>query len=288
MIMFSTYKNSEGFLTKRAVRILPLYYLMTVGTFFLLLLFPTMFEQTKANPVFLIKSLLFIPFDIGDGVLQPLMRIGWTVNCEVFFYILFFISLRISHKYRGLICSALLMGVVALAKLLPVNFAPLTFYGSPVMLEFIMGILSYYIGRFLYSRYQDNRLPRSLAAASGLFACILFAALPLSKPYINVLGFYRLLLWGFPAMAIVLCFFILGLYIKMPVPLVQLGNMSYSLYLIHYYPLLFLDRIIFDFSTCTPFTVFGVFVSLTVCCTLAYLCWYLIEKRFTNWLRKRI
>lgn len=288
MIMFSTHKSSEGFLTKRAIRILPLYYLMTIGTFFLLLLFPTMFEQTKANPAFLLKSLLFIPFDIGNGVLQPLMRIGWTVNCEVFFYIVFFISLHISRKYRGLICSVLLVGVVALAKLLPVSFAPLTFYGSPIMLEFVMGILSYYVARQLYSCYQTGKISRFISVASGLIACLLLLALPVGKPYINVLGFYRLLLWGLPAMIIVLGFFIWGLYVKMPRPLVQLGNMSYSLYLIHYYPVLLLDRAVFDFSVCTPFTVFGVFVSLIVCCALAYLCWYLIEKRFTEWLRTKI
>lgn len=286
MIMFSTHKNSNGFLLKRAVRLLPLYYLMTVGTFFLLLLFPSMFEQTRANPVFLLKSLLFIPFDIGNGVLQPLMRIGWTVNCEVFFYLLFFISMKISHKYRGLISSVLLLGVVVTTGLINTGFAPLTFYGNPVMLEFIMGILSYYIGRFLYSLFQENKLPLSFAVASGLFACLLLIALPLCKPYVNVLGFYRLPLWGLPAMLIVLCFFIAGLYIKFPSPLVKLGNISYSLYLIHYYPLLLLDRFVFDFSEYTPFTILGVFVSVAVCCTLAYFCWYLIEKRFSGWLRK--
>lgn len=288
MIMFSTHKSSKGFLMKRAIRLLPLYYLMTVGTFLLLLIFPTMFEQTRANPIFLIKSLLFIPFDIGNGVLQPLMRIGWTVNCEIFFYILFFISLRISHKYRGLICSALLMGIVGLSRLLPIDFAPLTFYGEPVMLEFALGILCYYIGRRLYSLRQDKKLPHSLPFIAGFLACLMLVALPVSKPYINVLGFYRLLLWGLPAMLIVLCFFIVGLYMEMPRPLVQLGNISFSLYLIHYYPLLLLDRAVFDFSVCTPFTVFGVFASLLICCALAYLCWYLIEKRFTEWLRKII
>ncbi|MGN1146139.1 MAG: acyltransferase family protein [Acetatifactor sp.] len=288
MIMFSTHKNSAGFLTKRAIRIVPLYYLMTVGTFILLLLFPTMFEQTKANPFFLIKSLLFIPFDIGNGVLQPLMRIGWTVNCEVFFYILFFISLHISHKYRGLICSILLVSVVGLAKLMPVSIAPLAFYGNPIMLEFVMGILSYYVARRLYSLHQGKKLSRPLSVISGLFGCLLLIALPVSKPYINVLGFYRLLLWGLPAMAIVLCFFVLGLYVNMPRPLVQLGNMSYSLYLVHYYPVLLLDRAVFHFTVCTPFTVFGVLVSLIICCALAYLCWNLIEKRFTEWLRRKL
>jgi len=52
MIMFSTHKSTRHFIKKRFIRILPLYYIMTFGTFLLLILFPSMFEQTKANPIF--------------------------------------------------------------------------------------------------------------------------------------------------------------------------------------------------------------------------------------------
>ena len=40
MIMFTTEKSTKYFFRKRLVRILPLYYLMTLGTYLLLLLFP--------------------------------------------------------------------------------------------------------------------------------------------------------------------------------------------------------------------------------------------------------
>ena len=96
----------------------PFYYLMTIGTFGLLLLFPSMFEQTQADLSYLIRSLLFLPFDMGGGTLQPLLRIGWTVNCEIFFYLLFALALRLSHKYRGLICSLLLVLCVLTGALL--------------------------------------------------------------------------------------------------------------------------------------------------------------------------
>ncbi len=288
MIMFSTHFKTEGFLKKRMIRIIPLYYLMTLGTFALLLLFPGMFEQTKANPVFLIKSLLFLPFEIGNGVIQPLLRIGWTINCEMFFYLLFFFSLHISHKYRGLICSAFLGLIVLLAQIFPNHFVPLTFYGDPVMLEFILGILCYYICNQIYFLHQAHKLPRFLGIISCLLAVALLIALPLSKPHINVLGFNRLFLWGFPAMLIVLCFFIMGLFLQMPCFLVKVGDISFSLFLVHYYPVLLLDRVVFDFSACTPSAILGVFLSLPLCLLLAYLCWYIMEKRFTGWLRKKI
>lgn len=278
VIMFSTHKDCKNFLRRRLLRILPLYYTMTIGTYFLLLLFPGMFSQTKANPVYLIKSLLFIPFDIGGGVLQPLMRIGWTINCEIFFYLLFFLSLQISHKYRGLICSGFLVFLTALGNYLPDAPVFLRFYGSPVMLEFVLGIACYYLLQGLYGLHQKNRLPQTAAPLALLTAAACFAGLLITKPHINILGYRRLLVWGLPAMLIVICFFIMGLTLCMPSLLIRLGNISFSLYLIHYYPVQFLDRMVFHFDACTPFTVFGVFVCLLVSLALAWICWNIYEK----------
>lgn len=286
MIMFSTHKSTKHFMKKRLIRILPLYYLMTLGTFFLLLVFPSMFEQTTANPVFFIKSLLFIPFDIGNGVLQPLMRIGWTVNCEIFFYLLFFIAFHISRKYRGLICSIFLGVLVLLNQILPIDFAPLRFYGDSVMLEFVLGILCYYAARGIYESYQKKKMPAFAAPLCLVAAAAIFAVLVITKPTINILGFRRLFLWGIPAMALVLCFFIAGLAIRMPAWTVRLGNMSFSIYLIHYYPVMFLDRAIFDFSTCTLFSILGVVISIVVCLGASFVSWYLIEKELTKQLNK--
>lgn len=289
MIMFSTHKSTKHFLCKRLIRILPLYYLMTIGTFALLVLFPSMFAQTKADPVFLIKSLLFIPFDIGGGILQPLMRIGWTVNCEIFFYLLFLLALKISHKYRGLICSCLILFFVILAATIPGNFAPLTFYGAPVMLEFILGIISYYIARWIYTVHSRQSLPKLLLPICIIIFTILFLMLMVTKPIINILGFRRPFVWGIPAFILVLCIFIIGLFVrKMPAAFVRLGNISFSLYLMHYYPVMLLDRAVFDFSSCTPFTLLGTAIAIAISVILALICHEIIEKRFTGWLRKKL
>ena len=183
MIMFTTEKSTKYFFRKRLVRILPLYYLMTLGTYLLLLLFPSMFQQTRHDFSYLVKSLLFIPFDIGSGAIQPLVRIGWTINCEMLFYLLFFIAFHISMKYRGLICSAFLVILVGMVQI----FAPaisswqspignvlspfLIFYGDPVMLEFLFGILAYYLLRYLYRKPRI----RGMYPGNLLSACLLYA-----------------------------------------------------------------------------------------------------------------
>ncbi len=356
MIMFSTHSDTRYFLRKRLIRILPLYYLMTLGTFLLLLLFPGMFEQSRAEPVFLVKSLLFLPFDIGGGVLQPLMRIGWTVNCEIFFYIVFLAAMKINHKYRGLICGVILLAVVGIAGLLPSPPAFLAFYGNPVMLEFILGFAAYYAAWALYRHRQasgrippqcpeaesrktpsaaqlngpsrfspaagpdsfPNRaanharhvssipepastvpepaanLPRTASNIARPAVCLLglvvcFTGLILTKPSINILGFRRPLVWGLPALFIVLCAFVLGLNSKSaPAPLVRLGNISFSLYLVHYYPVMLLDRAVFDFSAPTPYALLGAAAALILSITLAIISYLLIEKRFSGWVRRRL
>lgn len=289
MIMFSTHNDTKNFLGKRLVRILPLYYLMTLGTFLFLVLFPNMFHQSKANPVFLLKSLLFIPFDIGDGVIQPLMRVGWTINCEVIFYLLFFIALKINHKYRGLICSVFLLFLTAAAGLFPALCVPLRFYGNPVMLEFIYGIILYYAAKKLYRHHQSSALPRIglYISISGIVGCFLW--LLITKPYINILGLRRPIVWGLPAMAIVLFTFLAGLYVRrIPAVAVQLGNASFSLYMMHYYPVMLLDRMIFDFSSCSPYALLGVAAAIAVSVSLALVSREFLEKRLTRFLYRHL
>ncbi len=285
MIMFSTHESAQGFLRRRLIRILPLYYLMTLGTFLLLLLFPEMFQQTKADPVFLVKSLLFIPFDIGQGAIQPLLRIGWTVNCEIFFYVLFFIAMKISHKYRGLLCGALLLLLTGIARLCPDSWIPLRFYGDPVMLEFFFGILIYYAAARLYRRFHAPEPPRPFLYLSFLCLVLCFIGLMAVRCSMDVLGLRRPLLWGVPAALIVLLTFFIGLYkIKIPSPLVQLGNASFSLYLMHYYPVMLLDRALFDFSAVSAKALLGVAVAIALSVLLALLSRELLEKRLSGFL----
>ena len=279
MIMFTTEKSTKYFFRKRLIRILPLYYLMTFGTY---------------------AMLLFIPFDIGGGIIQPLVRIGWTINCEMLFYLLFFIAFHISMKYRGLICSTFLAILVGMVQI----FAPsisswqspiggmlspvLMFYGDPVMLEFIFGILAYYLLRFLYHRHLEHPFPIAVSVLSAVSIPVIFCLLAFFTPRINVLGFRRLPLWGLPALVLLVLAFLAGLKLSLPRFFILMGNISYSLYLVHYYPVMFLDRAVFDFSTLSVMSVIGVILSVALSIGLAYLSWIVVEQKFSGWLRKKL
>ncbi|MCD7766177.1 MAG: acyltransferase [Lachnospiraceae bacterium] len=351
MIMLTTHRGPDAssgnrtrfFLRKRLIRIVPFYYLMTFLTYALLTAFPDLFEQTQTSVVFLIKSLLFIPFDIGNGVLQPLLRVGWTINCEIFFYLLFFLALHISHRYRGLICSALLFLCVLIgaaasggrtitgesllgiqpfwsvnaaqsAELVSPWLAPVFFYGCPVMLEFALGILCYYIAGAVYQKviFRENieemnlavwqssdstgkDLQKSQRRQSGtcygilslLAGLVLLLLLILTAPRVNLSGWRRPIVWGLPAMLTVLAFFTAGLFLKMPRFLVRLGDISFSIYLLHYYPVMFLDREVFDFSKLNAISAAGALVIIVLVIAAALITWNLIENRLSAFLRGR-
>ncbi|MDR0964079.1 MAG: acyltransferase [Clostridium sp.] len=284
MMMLSTQKSRTHFWRKRLLRILPPYYLLTLLTYVLLLLFPNMFEQTSGNPLYLVKSLLFIPFDVGGGVLQPIYRIGWTVNCEMFFYLLFGIAMHISFRFRGIICTGFLLGITALAWWLPRSFAPVTFYGAPVMLEFALGMGLYEVAKKLYDMSldvstQSNRWMKMMSLCCIAAGVGVLVYMVLTKQQVNILGFGRLIYWGVPAAFCVLLFFLGGLFLSMPKPLVGLGDMSYSIYLVHYFPILLLDRYVLT-MTDNRLLLAGIsIIGIGVVLVLARGFYKLIEKR---------
>jgi exopolysaccharide production protein ExoZ len=104
IMMYSTQKDGP-ILKKRLVRVIPLYYIVTILMFVLLSIIPSLSLMASAKIEYLIKSLLFIPYkSVGVGetiTVVPLVGVAWTLNLEIYFYILFAICNKINHKYRG-------------------------------------------------------------------------------------------------------------------------------------------------------------------------------------------
>jgi peptidoglycan/LPS O-acetylase OafA/YrhL len=105
--------NPEHFLARRVARIVPLYWLLTLVIFFIASVAPRMLGAATANPVFLVKSLLFIPYFHHDAFF-PILFLGWSLNYEIHFYVLIAAALLISRPHGPLIASAVIVGVMLL------------------------------------------------------------------------------------------------------------------------------------------------------------------------------
>lgn len=133
-------KVSPGmFALHRLARIVPAYWVFTLLTAVTLVYLPGVVPFTEYAPVFLLKSLLFIPGQNPSGIgWFPLLTVGWTLNYEMVFYVIFFLGLFFS---RGLIFFALIAGVYLLQGWVYKLGGEFVFYGNNIMFEFVFGIL---------------------------------------------------------------------------------------------------------------------------------------------------
>lgn len=135
-----TEKDGRYFLIKRVIRIVPLYWLATLAVATLVVIRPELFHNSEFNIPHLIGSLLFIPHWSEVQGLRPILALGWTLNYEMMFYLLFFLAMRIRHQYRFEISAALLISLWLASNLFSIPKMGFNFYSDAIYLEFIAGM----------------------------------------------------------------------------------------------------------------------------------------------------
>jgi exopolysaccharide production protein ExoZ len=240
--------SSDFFFRRRVLRIVPPYWFFTILLYIAALRFPQLMGSTRAGVTDLIKSLFFIPFTKGSGLIQPLLFIGWSLNYEMFFYLALAIGLLI-HKRKGIwlgagiVLATLLFCQIALATFASQNvFAQ--FYGRDISVEFLLGILSYYLCRAV--SVPRARALRWVALAVCSISAILLIAMQgiLPREFIPF-AFSRIPNLGVLSFLLVTSASLLSQanWDTRLASLVLIGDASYILYLIHPYCEYFLDRV---------------------------------------------
>ena len=186
------------------------------------------------KPSFLLKSLFFIPALDVHGDLHPVLGVGWTLNLEMFFYVVFAVALFAGKPLAPILASLVLIIIKVLYLTGICTNDYFKFYSQDYVMFFILGAMLNYA--FIW--FKDKVIPKKLAIAL-LFVAIaylLFYNLTprdlfpfFGGPIASCVGAYMgpTVLVG----AALICH-AAGIKCKWSIAIL-LGNASYSLYLLH-------------------------------------------------------
>lgn len=126
-----TPKTTGQFLLDRFIRIVPIYWIITLYIF-------------ASNPGLhrdmLLPSLFFVPVHTASGQLQSaLIPPAWTLYIEFGFYVIFAFLIGFSQRKKLLYTALIFVAAIIIGKL--VSSPTLSFYARPVIIEFWLGMM---------------------------------------------------------------------------------------------------------------------------------------------------
>jgi peptidoglycan/LPS O-acetylase OafA/YrhL len=280
IICYISSLNSENFLLKRIFRIVPLYWLGTFGVFLLALVMPALLNATTANFANLAKSLLLIPYKRQDGAVFPVLFLGWTLEYEMFFYLVFGLALAFFKRWASLAASLLLMVAALAGQVFQTSSTIPRFYSNPIILEFVLGMGVYAI----WKRYRSSFARLPVAASLAVSVCC-YTYLYLVESHVGRES--RFFLQGLPSLVIVLCLLALEGRVRFPKWLLIVGDASYSLYLFHPYLIQLVDKKIVALSVLAPASLLASVIAIIACFLLAIASFRMVERPSNEFLRRR-
>lgn len=257
------------FMWHRVARVVPLYWVAT--------LIMAVLRGSSAPDA--VESLLFWPHRDAGGQVWPILVQGWTLNFEMFFYLVFAVILLIPRRLQLLSLTLVLCSLSAIGLALRPQGAALHTYTSPLFLEFLAGV-------WLSELIRRGKFPSFNVAFTMLVVGLIGFAISLRQPAPDL---WRFVVWGGPSLLVVCGAISIELRRGMPTiaPLKLLGDGSYSIYLFHtfvFYAVSFIARSPLG-RWPAPFPV--VAVSVTVAGTVIGLAaFYLFERPLTALLRR--
>ncbi len=212
------------FILLRVIRIVPLYWALTLAKLAAIVVAPALIMHTTATPWNVVASFLFIPSRDGSGDIRPVLPVGWTLSFEMMFYAVFAMALYMRTDALRLVGPVML--VLAALSLAPLStHAAITSLANPIVLEFAAGVAIAETFQRGWLRRQRTVAPLVLAAG-GLLG---LALVPADE------GFHRVIVWGGAGAATLIGAVKAEHWLDAYIPevLVGVGEASYSLYLIH-------------------------------------------------------
>jgi exopolysaccharide production protein ExoZ len=219
----------QQFLWRRFIRVVPLYWFYTSLMIVALFIFPKAFDIAAADIGHFIKSYLFIPHERPAGGVRPLLSLGWTLNYEMFFYVVFAGLLLLPFQKALRVFYVLFPAIVLAGLFVPPDWTAVHFWSKPIILEFMAG------AAIAHLRISGFNLSSQGVWVFAVLAACSFVALAFTLQDFHIHHPLNLLLKGGAGALLVAIATLTGFAssIKVPAWMTALGDSSYSLYLSH-------------------------------------------------------
>jgi exopolysaccharide production protein ExoZ len=263
------------FITRRLIRILPLYWTLTILVFAIAMLVPGAVHSKVGWDQFLM-SMIVLPGLDGNGHQEYLITMAWTLTYEFYFYLVFSIFLSTSPRKR-LLWMAAVFSVGAVAHLFfprPHNTIAAV-VSSPLAFEFLAGCV---LAQLIRAEIAVSRLSSFLLIAIAATALLAGMKMEVDSTWM------RLVQWGLPG-ALLVYGMVLGPGPKRSSPglfvalFKHIGDISYSLYLSHFIGIAVFVRLyamLAEKMAVAPWLAgIGLFA---FCIMMAQICYLLIER----------
>jgi exopolysaccharide production protein ExoZ len=282
----------RGFLIRRLIRIVPFYWTATLVVFAAAVLMPSVFRSTQADYVQLFHSLAFLPRETAYAGMFPTLILGWSLNYEMYFYVIFAAALLAAPRLAPALSCLVIVIAMAAIDLSGVSHPSVLFYARPIVFEFIFGIAVFYV--YTTAERHADRLQRQPLLRAGLAAAAIASLLTIGiEEYFQGFGLPRYVSAGLPASVLVLGALLLervfGVSFRSK-GLFLVGESSYILYLIHPYVVYGVLRTVLRGTHLVALpAIVGLIIALLAISTVAAIAIHVwLERPCMAWLRIKL
>ncbi|MEN3257850.1 acyltransferase [Sodalis endosymbiont of Spalangia cameroni] len=289
------FQSSKKFLINRVIRIIPLYYFGLLVAFLFggamsTFHYPEKVQNFMSALTFTVYDPNITPHYIDDSGMYV---IRWTLNYEVYFYLVFSLCLLIKYRLAPLLawgCGAVCL-LPALAGYQPAlsvqgykfHVALYGFLSNPIILEFIIGAVVGYLHIWIKKRIRSPLLPKfSTLVASIILIYLIYGV---STGNIRALQIESTIFIGIFTLALTLGEPVLSK--MLPSKVVYLGSISFSLYILHNS----IGLVVFDFLNTNGTTLLSRILGVTLAASASILAAHFshkyIEVKLTSWIKRK-
>ena len=218
------------FLWRRAARVYPTYWLVTLVVLAVTVVAPEMANSSINEPISIWRSFLLVP-----ARTPPLLAVGWTLVHEIYFYLVFAILLALRIPVRfGLIAWGLVLLTVTMTMPNETAASPvLSLMTNPLTAEFMMGSI---VGLLWARRRTPGAVIVGVIGVAAFAFSLVYLAPALSLSTSAHLDTWRVLIFGIPSALVLYALAAAEHRTEPPLPqkwFVAIGDWSYATYLVH-------------------------------------------------------